>query len=139
MSSTAREVFESFKLRIADWWTLIVEGASQKTNGKFTVRFGNTYKTMLVEEAIPGKQVVWKCIDALIDISEQKNKREWIGTKIVWDIQSESNRTKITLTHIGLTTDFECYDVCEKGWTFFFTESLYKILTTNQGLPYKHV
>jgi len=52
---------------------------------------------MLVEEAIPDKKVVWKCIDTLIDIAEHKNKREWIGTKIVWEILPEINGTKIVV------------------------------------------
>lgn len=91
---------------------------------------------MLVDEIIPNKKLVWQCIDSYIDIQEFNNKSEWKGTKIAWEIIPEKTTITLSLTHIGLTLDFECYTECEKGWTFFLTESLYNLLTVNKGLPY---
>lgn len=56
--------------------------------------------------------------------AELKNKDEWKGTKIIWDISSRDAPTTLTVTYQGLSSDIECYEVCEKGWTQFLTESL---------------
>jgi hypothetical protein len=137
VNANPNQVFESLTLQIPDWWTVNFKGSSSKTNDKFTVRFGKTFKTMLIEELITDKKVVWKCLDSLINISELTNKNEWNETKIIWEMIPENNGTKLDITHIGLTSDFECYKVCEKGWDFYFSESLFSFLTTNKGLPYK--
>ena len=43
------------------------------------------------------------------------NKKEWNNTEVVFEISSESNKTKIHFTHIGLVPGVECYAACEKG------------------------
>jgi len=40
------------------------------------------------------------------------------------------------LTHIGLTPEIECYDLCKNGWQSFLY-SLNKYLTTGIGAPFK--
>jgi len=81
INSADTEIFGSLTSRIPEWWTEKFEGSAKKVNEKFTVHFGGTLKTMLIEEAAPNKKVVWRCIDAYIDVNEFENKKEWIGTK----------------------------------------------------------
>lgn len=113
------------------------EGVSNEQGQTFTIRFGpNVFKTMVVDEFIPNKKVVWKVTDSLIDIPELKNKTEWINTKIVWEISAQGNKTELQLTHIGLTPKIECYIVCEAGW-HNFTNSLESYILTGKGEPFK--
>jgi Activator of Hsp90 ATPase homolog 1-like protein len=131
------KVYTALTNSITKWWTEMFEGVSNEQGESFTIRFGsNVFKTMVVEELVPDKKVVWKVTDSLIDIPELKNKKEWINTKIVWEISSKENQTEVYLTHFGLTPQIECYNICENGWQNF-TNSLIDFITTGIGKPYK--
>jgi hypothetical protein len=126
---------ESFKniSNVSHWWTVCVEGGTEKLNDVFTVRFGETFITLKISELIPGKKIVWLVIDCYKHWL--RNKKEWIDTKIHWEISAEKNVTKIHFTHIGLVPGIECYNVCEKAWDCYVRESLFKLLTDGKGLP----
>lgn len=133
--ASAAEIFAALTTKISAWWTESVEGSAKNSNDWFTVRFGNTFKAFEVEEMIPGKKIIWKCIDARIDIPALENKSEWAGTKIVWEMYPENGATKLDMTHYGLTPSFECYTICESGWKQFLG-SLKSLLDTGTGMPY---
>lgn len=79
------------------------EGTAEQPGQTFTIRFGSqVFKTMLVEELVSGKKVVWRVIDALIDLPDLANKTEWINTHMIWDISGTANGTVLQLTHVGL-------------------------------------
>jgi hypothetical protein len=137
VTATAQAAFESLTENISGWWSTDIEGPANKIGDTFTVRFGNTFKTMLVEFIRPGTKVIWKCVDAYIDMLRLADKSEWIGTRLVWEVGSQEGGTQVTLTHIGLTPAFECFDVCEKGWDYYLYESLEKYLNTGIGQPQK--
>lgn len=136
IKSEAEKVYGAITNHISDWWSEDYSGISNNLNDKFTVRFGTTFKTMKVTELIPNEKVVWICIDTLIDIPELPNNTEWKDTRIVWELQKDDDNTKITLTHIGLTSELKCYTICEQGWKSFL-ESLKQFTETNIGLPFK--
>lgn len=135
VKSNRSSVYKALTEGIPKWWTKDFSGTSTVINDEFTVRFGATFKTMKVLELNPAKKVVWVCIDTLIDIPELKNNTEWTDTKIVWDLRAENKQTIISLTHIGLTPEVSCYEICEKGWELFL-ESLRKFLETGVGTPF---
>jgi hypothetical protein len=113
------------------------EGSAQEIDHRFTISFGpQVFKTLLVKDLIRDKKVVWEVVDALIDLPELANKKEWVGTSIVWDIVSEEGRVPLHLTHIGLTPEVECYQVCTGGWESFL-QSFDKFVTTGSGTPFR--
>ena len=137
LQTTDKSVYEALTNSISKWWTEMFEGSSDKQDEKFTIRFGsNVFKTLKVEELIPNTKVVWNVTDSLIDIPELKNKTEWINTKIIWEISRQANQTEIRLTHLGLTPNIECYNICESGW-HNFTDSLTDFIKTGIGKPFK--
>ncbi|HTS44216.1 MAG TPA: hypothetical protein VMH01_07450 [Puia sp.] len=119
--------------RVKDWWTTNVTGSSSHLHDIFTVRFGNTFSTMEITELIEGKKVIWKIIDTLLPLFN--NPFVWKDTKIQWDISAVSGLTDITMTHVGLTPEVECYSDCEKGWNYYVGVSLFKLLTEGEGVP----
>ncbi len=139
LQTTEHKVYEALTNGITKWWTELFEGISNTQGETFTIRFGaSIFKTFLVEELIAYKKVVWLVTDTLIDIPELNNKREWLNTKIVWEISSKDNQTIVTLTHFGLTPQVECYTICEDGWQNF-TQSLVAFIETGKGNPFKMV
>lgn len=131
----ADTVFALLTTKINAWWTTDVEGAASRTNDIFTIRFDNTFKTFRVEEINPEK-IIWKCIDAHIDVAAIENKTEWQGTKIIWEIALAGTSTQVNMIHYGLTPSFECYEICEQGWIQFIG-SLNSLITTGKGMPYQ--
>ena len=112
-------IMQSLTEGIPGWWTPDFTGAAKKQDDEFTVRFGKTEKTFVVEKIIPGIRITWKCIKAFINADFLRNKNEWVGTKIHWEMARSGNQSVLSLTHEGLTKLIECYDICEKGWNHY--------------------
>ncbi|KAI9449246.1 hypothetical protein F5148DRAFT_1153204 [Russula earlei] len=119
--------------RVADWWTNNFEGNSQQPGDVFTVRFGETFVTFQLTEAITGEKIVWLVTDC--NLNWLADKKEWKDTEIIWEITRNNNATQINMLHAGLTPDADCYDSCEKGWNHFLRDSLYRLLTEGNGMP----
>ena len=75
-----------------------------------------------VVELIPNKKVVWLVTES--NLSFTKNKSEWTGTKIVFEISEVNNKTEVLFTHMGLIPKFECYGDCSNGWSILIQKSL---------------
>ena len=59
-----------------------------------------------------------------------KNKSEWNGTKITFEIAPKGDKTEIRFTHDGLISDYECYDACSNAWGSYISGSL---IATGKG------
>lgn len=127
-----QEAFNSI-CHVSAWWATHVEGRSEKLGDSFTVRFGETFVTFKIAERIPGQKLVWQVTDC--NLHWLKDKKEWNGTFIVWEVSSRNGLTQVDMTHLGLIPGIECYDQCESGWNHFIKESLFKLLTEKKGIP----
>jgi len=129
---TPGEAYEGIK-DVRGWWAKKVEGRSEQRWDVFTTRFGATFVTFEIMEDIPGKKIVWDVRDCHLHwISD---KKEWNGTRVVFEIEPVGDRAKVTMTHVGLVPGAECYNDCENGWNEHFGESLVKHLTAHEGMP----
>lgn len=117
---------------IAKWWSGDLEGSSQKLHDVFTVHFGEIFITNKVIEWLPDKKVVWLVTDC--HKTWLKNKKEWNGTRISFEIKPMGDSTEVLLTHIGLVPEVECYGVCSNAWDQYIKGSLFNFLTTGEGL-----
>lgn len=50
-------------------------------------------------------------------------------------ISERDGKTELRVTHVGLVPEFECFDACSRGWSFYIGESLRDLLTTGTGQP----
>lgn len=64
-----------------------------------------------------------------------KDRSEWTGTKISFEISEKDNKRQIRFTHHGLVPEFECYEICFNAWTQYIQESLKSLITTGKGQP----
>lgn len=137
VNASPESVYQALTKFIPQWWSAHFEGVSDKEGRIYTVRFGDSiYKTFEVTQLQPDEKVVWVVKDSVIDIPELKNKTEWIGTTINWEIEDRNDSTLLRLTHIGLTPRIECYDICQAGWAQFLS-SLKAFTETGEGTPFK--
>lgn len=120
------------------WWTENVEGDSKKVNDEFTVTFGETFIKLKVAELVNNYKVVWQVTDCYKHFL--KNKKEWVNTKICFDIANRDNKkTIITFTHFGLSSPLECFEICCDAWNGYLQGSLTSLINTGKGSPDKKV
>jgi len=118
---------------VSGWWASHVEGESKNINDRFIVRFGSTYAQIRITESDGQSRIVWLIDDCNMDLL--KDKKEWKDTRIVWDISKSDGITTVSMKHLGLNADKECFTDCTAGWNFYLGESLVHFLTKNNGLP----
>ena len=128
---TAKEAFE-YVTKVADWWTSSFKGSAINLNDEFNVTFGKTTVDFKVIKSVPYKKLVWQVTDCYLDWL--KNKTDWKGTSIVWNITEKNNIATIEMTHKGLVPGIECYKDCESGWNQFVGESLPSLITNGKGI-----
>ena len=128
---SAKEAFDGIT-QVAAWWTTNFTGNAQKLNDIFTVRFGETFVTARIAEAVAYKKIVWHVVDCHLNWLE--NKKEWMDTRVSWEIITNKDVTQVQMTHFGITPGAECYTTCVKGWDHHIKESLLRLLTQKEGL-----
>ena len=119
--------------RVSDWWNQRSTGASRKVGDTFRVDFGETWVDFKVAEAIENKRFVWEVTDC--HLHWLQDHTEWNGTRVAWDLTTESGTTTVAMAHVGLTPAAECFKNCEAGWNFYVGVSLLQLLTDDHGLP----
>ncbi|SEN46043.1 Uncharacterized conserved protein YndB, AHSA1/START domain [Chitinophaga rupis] len=130
---TPEEIFNAVN-NVHQWWTENIEGSFQKQGDEFEVRFGDVhYSKQKLTEVVPGKKIVWLVTDS--HLSFIKNKSEWTGTTISFEIAEQGGQTQLRFTHQGLVPDEECYDACSNAWTGYIQGSLKNLITTGKGQP----
>jgi len=84
-------------------------------------------------EVIPDKKVVWLVMDNHFNFT--KDKSEWKGNKIIFEITKKDNKTQLRFTQEGLVRAYECYNICSDAWSNYVRNSLHKLITTGKGEP----
>lgn len=131
VDENASKVFDAIK-NVSGWWQGEIEGSSEKLNDEFTYRMKDLhFSKQQTIEFIPDQKLVWLVTKS--NLSFLKNKTEWTGSKIIFEIIPTDNKTQVIFIHQGLSPDIECYGACSNGWTKLIHESLYSLITTGEG------
>ena len=119
---------------VRGWWSEEIEGPTGKLNDEFSYQYEDVHRCkMKLTEVIPGKKVVWLVLDNYFKFT--KDKTEWTGTKIIFEIDELDNKTQIRFTHQGLVPEYECYEICRDAWSNYIQNSLRNLITTGKGQP----
>ena len=135
VDQTPKEAFAAIN-NVRGWWSEEIEGSTDKLGEKFKYHFKDVHRCKLkITELIPGKKVVWHIFDNYFSFI--KDKTEWKGTDIIFDISKKGNKTEVRFTHVGLVPEFECFDSCSNAWGSYINGSLRSLITTGKGQPNK--
>ena len=121
---------------VREWWSGEpgIEGSTDKLGDKFAYRYNpRHYSKQKITELIPGKKVVWLVLDSQLNFV--KDKSEWNGTKITFEIAKKGDETEVRFSHVGLVPDHECYGACSNAWGSYINGSLRSLITTGKGQP----
>jgi hypothetical protein len=57
--------------------------------------------------------IAWHVLDNRFNFT--KDKSEWKGTDIIFEISKSGNKTEVQFTHRGLVPGYKCFDVCSNA------------------------
>jgi hypothetical protein len=128
--ATAFNAIKNFRA----WWSEDIEGNTDKVNETFFYHYKDIHlcKIKLIEEVV-AKKVVYEVIENHFNFI--KDQTEWVGTKLIFEITKEGDKTSVHFTHEGLVPEYECYEVCNDAWSGYIKNSLYNLIATGKGNP----
>jgi hypothetical protein len=130
---TPEEAFTAIN-NVRGWWSGEIEGDTDKLGAEFTYRYKDVHRSkQRVTELIPGKKVVWHVLDSQLSFVEDKS--EWNDTDIVFEISEKKGKTEVRFTHVGLVSQYECFDSCSNGWGTLVNGNLRRLIATDKGQP----
>ena len=133
VDQTPDEIFHALN-NVRGWWSGEIQGDTDKLGAEFTYRVQDVHRSkQKITEFIPGKKVVWRVLDGHLGFV--KDKSEWKGTDIVFEIARKRDKTEVRFTHIGLVPAYECYNNCSNAWGLLVNGNLRKLITTGEAQP----
>jgi hypothetical protein len=133
VEQTPEEAFAAIN-NVRGWWSGEIEGGTGKLGDEFTYRYKDIhYSKHRITEMIPGKKVVWLVLDSYL--SFVKDKAEWNGTEITFEVSRKGDKTEVRFTHLGLVPESECYGGCSNAWGSYINGSLRNLIATGEGAP----
>jgi hypothetical protein len=133
VDQSPKEAFKAIT-NLRGWWSEGIEGNTDKLHDEFFYHYKDIHLCrMKLIELVPNQKAVWLVVANYFKFT--KDKSEWKGTKIIFDISQKGKRTEIKFTHEGLVPQYECYEICREAWTHYITESLRDLITTGKGQP----
>jgi uncharacterized protein YndB with AHSA1/START domain len=110
---------------LAQWWTNDTKGHSE-VDCNIAFRFGGRGGfDMRVLEIEPEKRVLWQVVNG---------PREWIGTKVRFDLRPNGDATAVLFRHEGWKEPIEFMHHCSTKWAMFLM-SLKALIETGKGAP----
>jgi hypothetical protein len=133
VDQTASEVFNAIN-NVRGWWSEDINGGTDKLNDEFSYSYGDAHRCQMnIIEMVPNKKIVWLVLDNYFNFT--KDKTEWNGNKIIFEISEAHNKTELQFTQEGLVPEYECYDICQNAWSSYIQKSLRNLITTGKGQP----
>jgi len=133
VDQSPKEVFDAVT-NVRGWWSEEIEGNTAQLNDVFDYHYEDVHRCRVkLIEVIENKKVVWLVEQNYFKFTEDKT--EWTGTKPTFEISEKDGKTELRFTHFGLTSEYECFEICQGAWTNYIENSLKKLITTGKGEP----
>ncbi len=128
VNQSPKEVFDAVN-DVRGWWSGEIEGDTDTLGAVFEYRYQKLHRSVQkITELVPNQKVVWHIVDGHLDFVRDKD--EWKGTDIVFEISKKGDQTELRFTHVGLVPAFQCYGDCSGAWGFYIEERLRERITS---------
>lgn len=126
-------VFQAIN-NVRGWWSEEITGPTVQLNDEFNYNYEDVHRCEIkIIKSIPNKMVEWYIKNNYFKFT--KDKTEWTGTTIRFEIIEQSDNTEMIFTHIGLTAQLECFEICSSAWSQYILTSLKNLILTGTGNP----
>jgi hypothetical protein len=133
VDQTPEEAFNAIN-NVRGWWSENIEGSTDDLGAEFSYRYQDAHFCKIkITELVPGKRIAWHVLDNRFNFTKDKN--EWKGTDIIFEISKRGNKTEVRFTHRGLVPEYECFSVCSNAWGSYINGSLRSLIATGRGYP----
>lgn len=134
--ASIQNVFRSITVDVSKWWGRNdFQGNSTHLDDEFTIHHpGAHFSRQKLIEVIPDKRVVWLVTESRLDWLTDKG--EWTGTKMIFDLSANGDKTILKFTHQGLIPQKECYNKCAQGWNVVIGEWLHAFISKKNEAPF---
>jgi activator of Hsp90 ATPase-like protein len=124
----AHHVFECI-LDVPKWWGgKDLAGSTRAVHDEFTIKHGDVhYSKQRLIELVPGKRVVWLITESRLAWLE-RDKHEWTGTRLIFEVAPQGGGAALHFTHEGLVPEQECYPSCSAGWRLVIKDYLFHFI-----------
>lgn len=137
VNQSADQVFKAVN-NVRGWWSQQIDGPTDKLNAEFNYHYKEVHRCKIkIVEFVPGEKVVWLVEENHFDFT--KDKTEWTGTKISFEIAKKDGKTQLTFTHVGLVPTYECYKICSNAWGNYINGSLKDLIEKGKGEPNPYI
>lgn len=121
-------------LDVRGWWSENVVGDTTRPGAEFDYAYQDVHACRIrITDVVPGERVEWLVLDNHFSFTE--DPREWVGTRMMFEVRPRDGDADLTFTHVGLVESHECYGACVQGWGFYISESLRELAETGVGRP----
>ena len=135
IDATPEAVFAAIN-DVGGWWLAKpgIEGTTDQLGAEFTYRYEPYHWSIQrITELVPGRKVVWLVVDS--ELSFVKDKKEWTGTQMVFDIARKGGQTEVRFTHVGINPGVECYGACSNAWGSLINGDLKRLIQAGRKQP----
>jgi uncharacterized protein YndB with AHSA1/START domain len=133
IASTPADVFAAI-LDTRGWWNQAIDGPTARPGDEFGFEVeGLHHFRARVTDVTPDQRVEWLVLEN--HFTFVKDQSEWVGDRMVFELEPVEAGTKVTFTQRGLVPELECYDVCSNAWAFFVRDSLRLLAEQGEGKP----
>lgn len=139
--ASPKACFNAVANQMNQWWTQTVEGGLHRVGDRVTAIFppGFGHWTFEAVQIDADARIEMVCVDAHHRLAEfgEEIDQEWLGTRVIWEFADKGANTEVSMTHVGLTPELKCWDICMDGWNHFFKTSLKNHLSGEAAVPHK--
>ena len=132
VEKTPLEVFNAIN-NVRGWWSGEIEGETDKQDAIFTYRVPGIHFSKQKILVLSPPKIHWQIVES--NLNFLKNKNEWTGTAIIFEIFERGLFSDIQFTHQGLVPLQECYGDCSNAWGMLINGNLQKLINTGMPQP----
>ena len=131
-------IYDAITKHMSDWWTpmsapFLKVGDIAKTD------FGGEAYWVFESTTLKHPSLIeLTCLESNFlhpTMGGRHTREEWLNTTLKFELQKDQNGTVIHFTHIGLTPELECYEICKGGWDHYIIGSLSRYLNGKNATP----